>query len=215
MLVACWSAKGGAGTSVVAAALAVLAAHRSPQGAVLADLAGDGPALLGLPEPDSPGLTGWLAAGDDVPADALGRIEVPVTSTLTLLPRGPGDLDARRAAVLASVLASGVRPAVADCGSALGDAVASLARGADASYLVTRPCYLALRRARQAPLTPTGVVLVHEEGRALAPADVEAVVATPVVAVVPLDPRVANAVDAGLLVRSLPRSLARALRHVA
>ncbi len=215
MLVACWSAKGGAGTSVVAAALAVLAGRRSPHGAVFADLAGDGPALLGVPEPDSPGLTGWLAAGDDVPADALGRIEVPVTSALTLLPRGRGGLDARRAGVLASVLASGVRPAVADCGGGLGDAVVALAREADASYLVTRPCYLALRRAHQAPLAPTGVVLVHEEGRALTRSDVEGAVGTPVVAEVPLDPRVANAVDAGLLVRSLPRSLVRALRHVA
>ena len=74
MLVACWSAKGGAGTSVVAAALAVLAGRRSPHGAVLADLAGVGPALLGVPEPDSPGLTGWLAAAiTETPITGDGR----------------------------------------------------------------------------------------------------------------------------------------------
>jgi MinD-like ATPase involved in chromosome partitioning or flagellar assembly len=214
MLVACWSAKGGAGTSVVAASLALLAARRSTHGALLADLAGDGPALLGLAEPHSPGLAGWLAAGDDVPADALARIEVPVTAGVSLLPRGPGGLDARRAGVLASLLASGRRPTVADCGSTLDDTVAAVAHRADASLLVTRACFLALRRARHARLAPTGVVLVHEDGRALTRADVETAIGTPVVADVPLDPRVASAVDAGLLARALPRSLSRALRHV-
>lgn len=215
MLVACWSAKGGAGTSVVAAALALLAARRSSRGAILADLAGDGPALLGVAEPTSPGLAGWLAAGDDVPADALARIEVPVVDGVSLLPRGPGGLEPDRASVLASLLAGGRRPTVADCGSTLDAAVTAFAHRADVSLLVTRPCFLALRRAREAPLTPTGVVLVHEGGRALTRADVEDVTGTPVVADVPLDPRVATAVDAGLLVRALPRSLSRALRHVA
>jgi len=63
MLVACWSVKGGVGTTVVAASLALLLARRVGPGVVLADLAGDGPAVLGLPEPDSPGLAGWLAGG--------------------------------------------------------------------------------------------------------------------------------------------------------
>ena len=67
MLLACWSVKGGSGTTVVAAALALLLAQRSPAGALLADLAGqeglggDGAAVLGLDEPSSPGLAGWLA----------------------------------------------------------------------------------------------------------------------------------------------------------
>lgn len=213
MLVACWSAKGGAGTSVVAAALALISAHRSPHGALLADLAGDGPALFGLPEPESPGLAGWLRAGEGVPADALARIELPVGRGVALLPRGAGALgDPDRAGVLASLLASGTRSAVADCGSTLDPAVVAFAHRADASLLVTRPCFLSLRRAQQAPLTPTGVVLVHEDGRALTRRDVEHATGTPVVAEVPLDPRVANTVDAGLLARALPRSLARALR---
>jgi MinD-like ATPase involved in chromosome partitioning or flagellar assembly len=216
MLVACWSAKGGAGTSVVAAALAVLAARRSSRGAVFADLAGDGPAIFGVAEPASPGLSGWLSAGDGVPADALSRIEVAVGPDLALLPRGAGTLDdADRAGVLASLLAAGPRPAVADCGSTLDPAIVAFAHRADVSYLVTRPCFLALRRATRAPLTPTGVVLVHEDGRALTRDDVEEATRTRVVADVPLDPRVASTVDAGLFARSLPRSLARALRHVA
>jgi MinD-like ATPase involved in chromosome partitioning or flagellar assembly len=216
MLVACWSAKGGAGTSVVAAALALLAARRSSRGAVFADLAGDGPAILGVTEPESPGLSGWLSAGHDVPADALSRIEVPVGHGLTLLPRGTGRLAGpERAGVLASLLSAGTRPAVADCGSTLDPAATALAHRADASYLVTRPCFLALRRARRASLTATGVILVREEGRALTRQDVEEATGAPVVAEVPLDPRVATTVDAGLFARTLPRSLARSLRHVA
>src|SRR5918993_2143833 len=60
MLFACWSSKGGAGTTVVAAALAVLLAERCPAGALIADLAGDVPAALGVAEADGPGLAGWL-----------------------------------------------------------------------------------------------------------------------------------------------------------
>ncbi|MGH9112671.1 MAG: cellulose synthase operon protein YhjQ/BcsQ, partial [Acidimicrobiales bacterium] len=109
MLVACWSVKGGAGTTVVAASLALLLSRRLPQGVVLADMAGDAPAVLGLPEPTSPGLTGWLAAGPDVPADGLARLEVDVTPQLALLPRGTGPLAPDRAGVLAAVLDRGAR----------------------------------------------------------------------------------------------------------
>ena len=76
MLVACWSSKGGAGTTVVAATLALLLGRRRPDGALLADLAGDAPPALGLADPETPGLAGWLAAGPDVPPDALHRLEV-------------------------------------------------------------------------------------------------------------------------------------------
>ena len=245
MLVACWSIKGGSGTTVVAAALAVMLARRSPEGAVLADLAGDGAAVLGLPEPGPPGLAGWLSSGDDVPADALARLEVPAGQGLTLLPRGPGPLTAGRAAVLAGVLDGGARPVVADCGvlsppgdgephersdatpidaigpraaaspPESGDAALALVAAARRSILITRPCYLALRRAHEPPLHPTEVVVVHEPGRALGRADVERIVSAPVVAEVAVDPVVARAVDAGLLAGRLPRSIERSLRHAA
>ena len=213
MLVACWSAKGGVGTSVVAASLALILARRSRRGAVLADLDGDAPALLGLDDPASPGLAGWLAAGSGVPSDALTRIEVPAGHGLALLPRGEGALAAERAGVLASVLTAGARPAVADCGSRLDTTAVAFLHGADSSFLVTRACYLALRRARRAPAVPTGVVLVREDGRALTRDDVEHATNAPVVAELVLDPRVASAVDAGVLATRLPRSLGKALRH--
>src|SRR5437588_715537 len=75
MFVACWSVKGGSGTTVISAALA-LSLAAAGHDVLLADLAGDLPAALGIPEPDGPGLADWLGAGPDVPGDALGRLEV-------------------------------------------------------------------------------------------------------------------------------------------
>ena len=106
MLVACWSAKGGSGTTVVAAALALTFA-RSPNGAVLADLAGDAACVLGLPEPEGPGLHDWLGAGDDVPADALTRLAVPAAPGLVLLPRGSTTSDAPCSAFATSFASNG------------------------------------------------------------------------------------------------------------
>lgn len=215
MLVACWSSKGGAGTTVVAASLALLLARRDPGGALFADLAGDAPAVLGLPEPTSPGLAGWLAAGSDVPADALGRLEVAAADRLRLLPRGAGVLAAERGDVLTRLLAADPRTVVADCGSDLVGVPLAIAASATRSILVTRACFLALRRALTAPLRPSEVVLLTEPGRSLTRLDVEDCLGAPVVAEVAVDPAVARAVDAGLLATRLPRSFARELSRAA
>ena len=217
MLVACWSAKGGSGTTVVAAGLAAVLARSSPAGALLVDLDGDAPAVLGVPEPDGPGVAGWLAAGTGVPPDALSRLEVPVVEGLHLLPAGelPLPADGDRGAVLAALLAADRRPVVVDCGSVPAGAALAVAAAATQSLLVLRPCYLALRRALRWPLRPSGVVLVAEEGRTLGRRDVESVLGVPVRAVVAHEARIARAVDAGLLTSRLPGSLQRSLRHVA
>lgn len=216
MLWSCWALKGGQGTTVVTAALGLTLA-RAGHDVLLVDLAGDLPAALGLAEPDGPGVTDWLAAGDDVPADGLGRIERTVAPGLALLPRGGGPLGppGRVEALLAAV--DDARLTVVDCGVVgPGDDPAAVAAArATRSILVTRPCYLALRRASSPPLRPSEVVLVTEPGRALDRADVEAVVGAPVRAEVPLDPAVARAVDAGLLASRLPRGLERSLRRAA
>lgn len=227
MLIACWSPKGGSGTTVVTCALALTVAARcAPEGpgVVLADLAGDVPAVLGIPAPPGPGLADWLAAGSDVPVDALGRLETEATTGVRLLPwAGPspaaGGLDAgeghRRGEVLATLLAADTRAVVADCGHAGSGAGLALAAGANLSLLVLRPCYLALRRALEAPIRPSGVILVTEPGRAVTRHDVEDVLGVPVRAEVEHDAAVARAVDAGLLATRVPRGLQRALRAAA
>jgi MinD-like ATPase involved in chromosome partitioning or flagellar assembly len=225
MLVACWSVKGGSGTTVVSVALAAVLARSSPRGALVADLCGDVPAVLGIPDPGGPGIVGWLAAGTTVPADGLGRLEVDAGPGLRLLPAGEAPVTsgpdaavggwAARAAVLGGLLAADSRPVVADCGASADAVGLAVVAAATTSLLVLRPCYLALRRALRAPTAPTGVVLVREAGRALGRADVEQVLGVPVVAEVPVDPAVARAVDAGVLGTRLPRALSRSLRHVA
>jgi cellulose biosynthesis protein BcsQ len=223
MLVACWSVKGGSGTTVVAAALALLMADAAQGPVLLVDLGGDAAAALGLPERgDGVGLADvWADTTADPAADgaALAPIVRPAAPGLELLslgafpagrvaPPGAGD---RLAAAL-----SGWGAAVVDCGAAgpQGPALA-LAACSTISLLVLRPCYLALRRAVAAPLRPSGIVVVTERDRALRASDVEAVVGAPVRADVPWDPAVARAVDAGLLATRVPRALSRALRSAA
>ena len=227
MLIACWSPKGGSGTTVVSCALALTLAARPASGTerpgvLLADLAGDVPAALGMPGPAGPGLSDWLAAGAEVPVDALARLEVEAAAGLRLLPWAGGPPSggvpaepAGRADALATLLAADSRAVVADCGPAVSGAGLALAAGAHLSLMVLRPCYLGLRRALAAPVRPSGVVLVSEPGRAVTRHDVEDVLGVPVRAVVEHDPAVARAVDAGLLATRVPRALERALRAAA
>jgi hypothetical protein len=215
VLVACWSAKGGSGTTVVAAALGHVLARSSPSGVLLVDLGGDLPAALGLPEPAGPGISDWLAAGDDVPADALDRLTVDCGEGLGLLPRGRGPLAHEGGDRLATTLATRPSGVVVDCGPP-GDAVGTaVAAAAGLSLLVLRPCYLAVRRALAAPIRPSGVILVSERHRSLGRKDVEEVLGVPVRAEVAWDPDVARCVDAGLLGRRVPRALERSLRRAA
>jgi hypothetical protein len=214
VLFSCWSVKGGAGTTVVVSALALVLARSSAAGALVADLAGDVPAAMGVADPGDPGLSGWTAAGPDVPADALARLELDLGADVSVLPRGRGPLGpADRMEALAGLLATDPRPVVADCGVLEPDgAGVPVAAIATQSLLVIRSCYLALRRVAGAPIRPSGVVLLVEPGRALTRGDVENVVGAPVRAEIPVEPGVARAIDAGMLASRLPRSLERALR---
>jgi hypothetical protein len=80
---------------------------------------------------------------------------------------------------------------------------------ADASVVVVRGCYLALRRAVRAPLVAQaqGAVLVEEPGRALGAREVAEILGLPVLARFPVRPSVARAVVAGVLVARLPSPL--------
>ena len=201
----CWATKGGSGTTVVAATIALAC----PTDALLVDLDGELPAVLGMPEPGGQGVADWLAS--EAPPDALDDLTIDVDRTTRLIPRGAAALDrsSPRWSELGLWLAT--RPAsVVDAGShpppdeLLGPDTRNL--------LVTRACYLALRRIAAAPCRPDGVVLVAEPGRSLRASDVERAAGAPVVAAVSHDPAIARAVDAGLLAARLPRLLARELR---
>jgi len=216
MLICCWSVKGGVGTTVVAALLALRHSRRTS--ALLIDLGGDAAAALGVAPPDGPGLAEWLDAGDDVGPAALRRLEGDVRPGLGLLGRGQGPLEPlARLELLAAELAVDERATVVDAGLVDGSVSGTrlLAADADQSILVMRPCYLAMRRAAELPVRPSGVVVVSEPGRVLGAQDVEAVVGAPVVCELATDPAVARAVDAGLLVSRLPKGLDRAIDHAA
>jgi hypothetical protein len=210
----CWAAKGGSGTTVVTAALAL----SLPRPVAVVDLAGDLPAVFGLPEPGGPGVHDWLMS--DAPADQLHDLTIGVCDQVTLLPAGtiPGSVTAAEVTAerwddLLSALTSDGHRVVIDGGTGAPPLVAH--ELVDRSLLVTRSCYLALRRAVASPLRPSGIVLVSEPGRALRAVDVETAVGAPVIATVAIDPAVARAVDAGLLAARLPRIIQRDLRGAA
>lgn len=206
MLIAYWSAKGGSGATVLAAAHALRAAAEGPT--LLVDLAGDIPWVIGSPSHDA-GIAQWLAAGSQVPADALDRIAVPVTTNLGLLCRGTGPLEPRRGEVLADILATTPRTVVVDCGTRPGPVGRAVARAADRSILVTRACYVAIRRQMDHELAPTEVALVREPHRSLKVSDLTSALGAPVRTSISFDPNISRAVDAGLLQSRLPRALSR------
>jgi hypothetical protein len=86
--------------------------------------------------------------------------------------------------------------------------------GPGVMVLVTKPCYLALRRAVGLCNQPTSnagkrvVMFQDNESRALRDRDVEATLGMPVAYIMRQDPAIARVVDAGLLSARMPTQLA-------
>ena len=216
-MIVCWSVKGGSGTTVVAAALALVLAQRHEAGARLVDMSGDTPSALGMSEPASEGIAEWLSAADHPGVEALNNLMLPVTAHLGVIPRGhnvivPSLVNLDRLRDLAEVIAQSTMPTVVDAGSGL--AAIPIIEHATRSLLIIRPCYLALRRASLLTTKPNGIIVITEPGRALGVHDVESVVGAPVLAEIPFDPAIARAVDAGLLAGRVPTLLAKHLVNV-
>ena len=218
MLFSFWPAKAGSGATTVCLATAA----RERDGSVLVvDLAGDVPAAVGLAEPEV-GVTDWLAAPASG-AEALSRLEVPLAPGIDLLPfGGRRRWTSTLVDALVELLSLDARTVLVDLGvidptdqGAPGRLRLRLASDSGRSLLVTRLCYLALRRAARLPLRPSGVVVVEEPGRSLTRHDLESVLGVSVVGRVELDATVARAVDAGMILRRVPRPLARAVRGMA
>lgn len=190
------STKGGAGTTVTAAALALSrAAHHGK--ALLIDMCGDARPALGMPDTESPGLNDWLGESHTSGAEGLLALGEEATGQLLVIHPGARFVQgAPRWSDLTAALGGFGFPVVIDAGTHfVPDELREAVRD---TWLVTRPCYLSLRRAVRAP-RPGGVVLVRDEGRALTARDVENVLGVPVVATVPVDASIARAVDAGVL----------------
>lgn len=201
------SPKGGSGTTVTAVATAVHLAEQHGQ-ALLVDLCGDVPATVGIAEPTGPGVGDWLA-DEHATAESLLLSSTATDGPLLVCHVGAASGPFARWDALAEALVAMPMPVVVDAGVT---PLAPAVREASAAvWTVVRPCYLALRRA----VTQTrsdGAVLLEEPGRALTHSDVASVLGVDVVARVPVDPTVARAVDAGLLVSRAGRLLGR---HVA
>jgi MinD-like ATPase involved in chromosome partitioning or flagellar assembly len=209
VLIICRSVKGGAGTSVVAAALATMASHS--RSTLLVDLAGDQPAIFGCVTPVA-GVADWLAAPH---AASLMAHAIDIDDHLRIVPTGDAALPHSEATTW-SELAEHLRDrshadttVIVDLGSNV--APSALIDAADRVLLVVRPCYLTLRRAVALGRLADSVVVLDEESRALRPRDVESVLGLPVVAVVHVRATVARRVDAGILHRRLPDCLVEPL----
>jgi MinD-like ATPase involved in chromosome partitioning or flagellar assembly len=199
-MIVCWSVKGGSGTTVVASTLALVHAEKSSRGGLIVDLAGDVPAVLGLAEPSGIGIGEWFAQNENSSRMTLQSIAIQATANLQLISRGSGQIAPNaNFAELAASLATFDLPVVIDAGC--GVVSPELLARASSSLLITRPCYLSLRRAAQLNVAPHGVVLINEPGRALSKRDVEFT----------FDATISRAVDAGLLASRLPAMLAKQL----
>jgi hypothetical protein len=103
---------------------------------------------------------------------------------------------------------------VYDWGTDAAGAAAGQIAGGGQLFLVTRSCYLALRRALAQGVRPDGIILLAEPERSLGAADVVDILGVRVVAEIPVEPRIARSVDAGILGRVRPRSATRPLHFL-
>ena len=223
MITLCHAAKGGSGTTLVAA----IGAIDSPGPVLLVDFEGDAPAMVGIAEPDRPGILDWLAS--DAPAEHLDDLLIEITPDCTLLAATSSGFTTPAPIPDPSIRGdrwTELHEWFADWAHHSGGSVtidagtihlpAAFVEPCDQRWLVTRACYLSLRRAARLPVRPTGIVLIEEPGRSLSRRDVETAVGAPIVATLPWEPRIARSVDAGLLLAGrLPRAMHRALAHVA
>jgi CobQ/CobB/MinD/ParA nucleotide binding domain len=195
--------KGGQGVTTITAALGILhaqAGHRT----LLIDTGGDLPAILGHRDAAVAGLSDYLID----PNITLEDITVNIRENLEIVTRGTGPT--AFTTYTYGLITGGLGAydmVIADAGTSAD----GWNQHADRNVIVTRPCYLAIRRAIHLPTRPTEVVFMAEPGRALSAHDIEAVLGVPVTATVPVDIDTARIIDAGILGSRMPRHLARAL----
>ena len=203
MLVCFWSPKGGSGTSVIAAAAALVLARETD--ARIIDLSGDQPAVLGLahdPVPGSARLDARRPGRADRRARASrGRRRAPARPA----PRRRRARRAGRCPKPARRSRSRSMPTRGPaCATSAGSTIPRCVRSPRSpgiGIVVVRGCYLGLRRAVRHPAITEaiGAILIDEHGRSLGAHDVEDVLGLPVLATIPARTSIARAVDAGVL----------------
>ncbi len=222
MITLCHAAKGGSGTTIVACSRAI----HSPGPSLLVDLEGDVPLMLGLADSDRPGVVDWLSSR--APTAHLDDLLIDVTPDCVLLPARSTTHPSHDRVDLADrelrwdeLMGWLTRWGHDTGGSVVIDAgttrlATDFVERCPSRWLVTRACYLSLRRAGRLAVAPTGIVVIEEPGRSLSHRDIEASVRAPIVATLAWDQRVARSIDAGLLLSGrLPRGIHRALTRVA
>ena len=206
------SPKGGTGTSVVAASLAIVSSSSSPT--LLVDLSGDQAAILGLPQPPI-GLSDWA---NGMTYREFDEIISLCHDNLYLAPTGTFDFETLNANAwdkflrALSLKHSEGYNIIVDLGRA--DIPLALRKIVDTCYLVTRPCYLALRRAVDLETAFSGVIVVNEPDRVLTSRDVESVLKLKCVAEIPYTSEISRRVDSGLLKSRLPMALQSVLSQL-
>jgi hypothetical protein len=190
------SPKGGNCTTVTTAAFALTSALRGTP-TVLFDLCGDAPAVLGLSEPSSPGINDWLNENGDGTAESLVKLGTPLHNGLVVVHRGARFVEGQpRWQQFAEAISSLPQNVIIDAGTTF--VPEEVRTAVHTVTMVTRACYLSLRRATHLP-KPHNVVVIKEESRALTVNDVSHVLGVPLRAEIPYNPAISRAVDAGLL----------------
>ncbi len=215
MLVVCWSPKGGSGTSVVVTGLALSARARHPsRPTYIVDLDGDVPAIAGCGDPVT-GLSEWITQPS---LFSLDDVLLEISPNLFVIPRGHSPLpEVTSSAWSRLALELGPRSEngaaiVVDCGR---DPIAHELRTAVSRHiLITRPCYLSLRRSRLFENSFDSVIVIEESHRVLTSADVQSVLGVPIAARIPLTSDIARRVDAGVIISRPPRQLLDALSPI-
>ncbi|MFN3256291.1 MAG: hypothetical protein ACE37B_11385 [Ilumatobacter sp.] len=208
-IVLMWGSKGGAGTSVTAAA----AALHETKPVLLVDLDGDAASILGADRSRSAiGANDWLAH-NDVEGARLTELVDHIDDTTSVLPSGvSGDVrhaNPQRLEQLAKWIADQPGIVIIDAGT--GPPPQALVDIADRNVMVTRADYLALSNPGVLASNPDEIVLVKEPGRALNQRDIERAMNAPVNTVIELDPVIARSVDAGMFLghRGLERATSK------
>lgn len=207
MLMVLSSVRGGVGTSVVSAAIAVLAARDQSRPTYLVDLTGDQTDIFGLAQADI-GLDDWTTRADR----RLTDLAVDIDPQLRLVPSRTALDSTESLDGLVTALEQRRHDAhvVIDAGRLdLSDSFRELR---PTHLLVIRPCYLALRATVSSSRNWDGLVVVRPPDRVLTTRDVVNVTGLPAIAEVDMSADVARAVDAGVFGSRLPSGLERSLR---